>query len=347
MPLNRNFAEALVRAMSTDGWSTVLPAGDLPNPLELAFTKAMSTIRLLIHARQITPQERSGVNPSTHNRPAGELHTQMIFDGDKRGSRATLRFLPNTQTVLFGFFPLEATFLIAAYDPQHHLNYAYSKSLQVKEQTLQQAAKTGIAFQIRKNGETVVAFPIEQILAYLQNAEDFHSLTTSFAEAIESEEPPLIVKQAIEQDVDPVTLPELVAEERRYAVQEVGRYIRNHKFAVGIKLAYDRCAICGFQYDYVLDAAHIVPVPIGTDTYDNGLGLCPNCHRMFDKGLILVDENRNIYINPRYAEEYEQMGRAGSLESLRQTLRATLWLPNDEKYHPSSENLRRTFEMRR
>lgn len=111
---------------------------------------------------------------------------------------------------------------------------------------------------------------------------------------------------------------------------------------------YQRCAICGFQYDYVLDAAHIVPVAEGgTDTYDNGLGLCPNCHRMFDRGLILVDETGQIHLHPQRAENYAAQGLADSLDNLRQSLRKQLWLPDDPQYHPSAENLRRAFEARR
>ena len=89
MPLDRDFAEAFVTTMSQEGWSASLLAGELPNPLDISFTAANETMRLILYARRITLQSRSGPEPSTHNRPLGEMHTQMVFDDSKRGSGVT------------------------------------------------------------------------------------------------------------------------------------------------------------------------------------------------------------------------------------------------------------------
>ncbi len=348
MAFDRDFAEALVQAMAREGWRASLPAGELPNPLILEFSGHDATRKLIVHARRITHQFRLGSSPSDHHRPAGEMHAQMIFDGDQRGAGARnyLRFSEDAKTVLFGFFPTDAGYVVAAYDPERHREYAYSASLQVKEHTIEQALKSGIAFQVRENDETVVVFHLDEIVEYLEHAEGFHNLTPAIVEAAVEEES--VVRRAFDPKADLSRLPLLLAEERRRAVTEVEHYIRNRQFSEAIKRVYDRCAICGFQYDYVLEAAHIVPVSEGgTDTYDNGLGLCPNCHHMYDKGLILVDGNGGISINQRYVAEYDRIGRTGSLEDLRATLRERLWLPENEKYHPSAENLRRTFEARR
>jgi predicted restriction endonuclease len=177
----------------------------------------------------------------------------------------------------------------------------------------------------------------------------FHTLSEPVAEEIAQEETTSsAVQQILKQAVKPENLPELVPRERRQMITEIARYIRNFRFAQAIRAVYDRCAICGFQYDEILDAAHIIPVAeSGTDTYDNGLGLCPRCHRMFDKGFVLVDEAGKIYINPRYAEEYDQIGKAGSLQTLRETLREHIWQPEGEAQRPSPANLRRTFQARR
>lgn len=342
MPFDRNFAQSLVAAMRDTGWITELPDGELSNPLEVAFLKHRETKRLIIHARRITPQ---GIE---HNRPQDELHMQMIFDGDKRGrgKRNFLRFANSTQTVLFGFYQMLDSYVVAAYDPYIHHEYAYSKSLQVKMQTLEQAIRNGIAFQLRTSGETIVAFHIREIGEYLEQAETFHSLSENILSNMEDMPPE--VKQVFHPISEKVTLPDLPIKDRKFAVISTGRFIRESRFALAIKRVYERCAICGFQYDDILDAAHIVPVAEGgTDTYDNGLGLCPTCHRMFDKGHILVNENGEIFINSRYAEVYQQAGKADSLENLRQSLRQYLWLPEDDRYHPSPENLRKTFLARR
>lgn len=343
MPFDKDFAQALVITMKDNGWDVHLPSGSFPNPLNVEFAKDNLFLKLLIHARRITSQ-RGG-------RPEGELHLQMIFDGDQRGAGGEhrLRFVEGMKTLLWGFYPVADSYMIAAYDPDKHRTYGYSKSLQVKQSYIEQAAKSGIAFQTRQTDEVVVIFHINHVLTYLDNAEDFHNLTDSALGAITQDESlPPAVKRALKPPLSLEDLPELQPREREQAVSQVTRLIRDYNFTRAIKAIYNRCAICDFQHDYLLDVAHIVSVADGgTDTYDNGFGLCPICHRMFDRGFILVDETGKIYINPRYAEEYDQLGLAGSLDRLRVYLREFIWRPDAKEHQPSPENLCRTFNARR
>ena len=347
MPLDRDLAEGLVAEMTKAGWNSVLPDRTLPNPIDIEFVKDREVLRLIIHARRITPQAS---DVSTHNRPPGEMHMQMIFDGDKRGAghKNYLRFAEGAKTVLFGFYRATDDYVIAAYDPERHREYAYSKSLQVKQQVVEAALKNGIAFQTRQNDETIVVFRLSEIIEYLNYASEFHTLSNLSLPQVNIAQAPPIVTRVLDSTLDPATLPQLLVTERKRVIAETVRYIRNYLFTQAIKRIYTNCAICGYQYDFNLDAAHIVPVAEGgTDTYDNGLGLCPNCHRMFDKGQVLVDENMEIHLNTRLAKEYDRIGLAGSLNSIQNSLRRFLWLPEDKQYHPSPENLRRTFLARR
>lgn len=352
MAFDESLAMAILQTMSQQGWTLPRLTSPLSNPLHVVFEKESSRLQLLIYARRITPQARGGPDPSTHNRPMGEMHLQMLFDGDQRGAgiKNHLRFEPDTRTLLLGYFEYRSgDYIIAAFDPSHHAEYAYSKSLQLKQGALEQAITSGIAFQRRQTDETVVLFQHDMLLEYLDYATDLHGLTLEDAQEISAEElVPVPVRKITAATFAPSDLPDLPVSDRRRSVAEVGHYVRSHLFDKAIKSVYERCAICGFQYDYVLDAAHIVPVSEGgTDTYDNGFGLCPNCHRMYDRGYILVDEAFRIFINPKHAEEYDQAGLADSLPTLRKTLRETLWLPSDPRFHPSGENLRRTFLSRR
>ncbi len=52
----------------------------------------------------------------------------------------------------------------------------------------------------------------------------------------------------------------------------------------------ESCAVCGWD-ETRCDVAHIVP---GIDTLENVVMLCPNHHRMFDRGLIPADEMRGL-----------------------------------------------------
>jgi len=345
MPFDRAFAEALVRTATENGWSVSLPNDQLPNPLRLQLSRNNETMNILVHARKLRPQSSEY---SDHNRPPGEWHVQLTFDGDARGQRNFLRFEDGYMTLLLGFHRVDETYIVAAFDPSCHVEYSFSASVQTRQEYLDEALRDGTSIQVRGNAETVFVFRLENLFEYLFLSKEIHSLNELQLEnVIRDPTTPNALHQAALRTLERDQLPTLEPEERQQTTTEIMRYLRNQAFRQGIIQAYKRCAICGFQYDYVLDAAHIVPVAEGgTDTYDNGLGLCPNCHRMFDRGLILVDENLKIYLHPQRAEEYIASGLAGSLNDLEKTLREELWLPDDPQYRPSPENLRKVFEAR-
>lgn len=66
-----------------------------------------------------------------------------------------------------------------------------------------------------------------------------------------------------------------------------------------------RCPICGFDFENLLIASHIVPYAKCEDTYDamnpyNGLLMCPTCDKLFESGNYLTIDYRNgtlIYDN--------------------------------------------------
>jgi hypothetical protein len=72
------------------------------------------------------------------------------------------------------------------------------------------------------------------------------------------------------------------------------RLIRDAKFAKLVVTAYNnRCAMCGLNFGLV-SGAHIFPVsaPGSTDEITNGISLCDNHHRAFDRHLIWIDPSR-------------------------------------------------------
>jgi len=94
----------------------------------------------------------------------------------------------------------------------------------------------------------------------------------------------------------PVSLEEV----ERARVQATGtRLKREVGFSKRVLDSYGhRCAVCGVQLS-VLEGAHIIPVhdPLGKDELWNGLSLCRNHHTLFDRRIILIEENTFVRAN--------------------------------------------------
>lgn len=105
------------------------------------------------------------------------------------------------------------------------------------------------------------------------------------------------------------------------------------------QLYHDTCAMTGmrmrstFKYNFI-DACHIVPFAVThDDRVTNGIALCPNLHRAFDRGLVSIDQNYRIIVSNHIDEQAEH---PYSLSKLRGKL---ILLPKDHRYYPSQENL--------
>jgi putative restriction endonuclease len=117
-------------------------------------------------------------------------------------------------------------------------------------------------------------------------------------------------------------------------------FVRSHLFKRYIPQVYnDTCAVTGmqirsaFNYNFV-DACHIVPFSVShDDKVTNGLALCPNMHRAFDRGLIAVDDNYQILVSKAIKDDMEHPYSFSLLENRQ------LILPHNEQYFPSLENL--------
>jgi len=117
-------------------------------------------------------------------------------------------------------------------------------------------------------------------------------------------------------------------------------FIRGSLFKREIPKIYNNtCAITGLRIDVIMpvsmiDACHIVPFSEGyDDTVTNGIALCPNLHRAFDRGLISIDEHYRVIICSKFTEPVL------STHSLWQFEGQPINLPNTEKFYPAQENL--------
>jgi len=84
----------------------------------------------------------------------------------------------------------------------------------------------------------------------------------------------------------------------------------------------------------MIDACHIVPFAVShDDTVCNGLSLCPNLHRAFDRGLIALDENYRLVISQNFSEN-------DSDYSIKKYEGSRILLPDMKDHYPAWENLR-------
>ncbi len=96
----------------------------------------------------------------------------------------------------------------------------------------------------------------------------------------------------------------LVGEEKEAVVKV---RINQDKFRSGLLMKYhNKCCLCGVDEESVLNASHIKPWS-DSDEHEkldlgNGLLLCPNHDKLFDRGFISFDENGKIMISDRLSE---------------------------------------------
>lgn len=105
------------------------------------------------------------------------------------------------------------------------------------------------------------------------------------------------------------------------------------------KIYNNTCCISGLRVDATInvsmvDACHIVPFSISyDDTITNGLALCPNLHRAFDRGLIAIDDDYRVLVSDAFVEEESSYG-------IRQFAGKEILLPVRKEWWPDVEKLR-------
>jgi putative restriction endonuclease len=117
-------------------------------------------------------------------------------------------------------------------------------------------------------------------------------------------------------------------------------FIRSNVFKKEIPKIYNfTCCISGLRVDAIdnvsmIDACHIIPFSESyNDTISNGIALCPNLHRAFDRGLISINEKFQVLVNKNFTEPYI------SLYNIKQFEKNQITLPDNPLYYPASESL--------
>jgi putative restriction endonuclease len=116
-------------------------------------------------------------------------------------------------------------------------------------------------------------------------------------------------------------------------------FIRGGLFKREIPKIYNNtCAVSGMRIDAIthvsmVDACDIVPFSEGyDDTLTNGIALCPNLHRAFDRGLICISDNYEVILSKNFVEN-KSVYNFSQFEGMKITL------PNHLDFYPALENL--------
>lgn len=234
------------------------------------------------------------------------------------------------QTLLLGYH--ESLDVFAAWDVRVHPNPRSSSSLQVSLDVLQEAREKGFTSRPRetKTGrELVVAFGPDSTAAYLEVSKRL------YAAGVQSATP------AVEAATSGAPIPDASLPtdgERRREIREVAALVRDRRFRTAVLRAYrERCAFCGLGLG-IVEAAHIQSVADnGPDVVANGVAACPNHHKAFDRGLLLVQSDNRIAINDDRAVELGL--NPGDLIRLKEGMRDQLRLPSDPAVCPDRARL--------
>lgn len=144
-----------------------------------------------------------------------------------------------------------------------------------------------------------------------------------------------LVSQIIQQILHE---PPAVYKTKANSFDEEEVFIRSGVFKKEIPKIYNyTCCISGLRIIaggiQMIDACHIVPFSEShDDTITNGLSLCPNLHRAFDRGLLSIDEDYRVVLQP-FAEN------ENNIYSIKQFAGKEILLPKEKEYMPLQENL--------
>jgi putative restriction endonuclease len=124
--------------------------------------------------------------------------------------------------------------------------------------------------------------------------------------------------------------------EKYGSVMSIRPRLRQADFRLKLVSCYEAsCAITGTQIPQILEAAHIIPFSgDGVHSFENGILLRSDIHRLFDDGLIWIDDEYCVVVSPVLLNENAHQDYA-ALNGRK------IFLPKNRQMWPSIENIQR------
>ncbi len=319
--------KSITDALTESYASAVLTSSPRKNPRRFVVQAGQDMFELWVYIWTLTHGGGAA-------RPKNEYRIQLT------GITPPLVMNPLGPTLMIGYEPNLQCF--AGFDlSKHHLFSTKSPSIQIPITALHNALQDGFSFITKGNEEIAIGFRPDQFLAYALNAKLLH------AQGGDAVTISLLSKATALEEITPNEIEQVPAERQRI-IQKVSRLSRHSGFRRKVTTAYEqRCAVTRMQLR-LIDAAHILPVGVegSNDEVANGLCLSPTYHRAYDRGLIYLDEELVMQINPEKEEELLRVGLAGGLQEFKSYLGKKIHLPHDQLQRPSLEFIRAANRFR-
>jgi len=318
---------AILDAFQDSGASGVLISSIRQHPRRFIVETETGGIEIWVYAWTLT----HGGRPSLPN----EYRIQMT------SVSSPLPLNPKGYTLLLGYEPNLKMF--AGFDlNRHSLFTAGSPSVQIDINCIHKALEDGLAFDRKTNQEIAVGIRPDQMLNYMANAEDLHRIGRNAAMYN------LLSKASASENILKKEIANLIPK-RQKILSNVARWARSASFRQQVLHAYDnRCSVTRIQLRLV-EAAHVLPVQ-AEETIDdvrNGIALSPTYHRAYDGGLIFLDENYEMRINPARELQLVTLNLDGGIEEFKHHLNKRIYLPQDKRQWPEISMVRKANKYRR
>lgn len=230
----------------------------------------------------------------------------------------------------------------SAWDPERFVQRSRLTqrfSLYTRFSIHQRARADGFSVYRDASHQNVLSFRSEFMVSYVGNADVMHQATDRALQNL---------VRAHRDTRSGVASRKLVSVAKRRIAVTHNQYARNPQFRENVREVYEnRCAMCGVQLE-LIEAAHLIPHnhPKGLDIVSNGIALCTLHHRSLDTGLIYLDVNYNILINPVRRKYLVRMQRIDGFLQFRRQLSDTIALPHDPSDYPLRENIELGNQLR-
>ena len=247
---------------------------------------------------------------------------------------------PTGPTVLVGYEP--NLNLFAGFDLERHEEFTEgSPMVSTSMKAVRDALENGLSFFRKSNQEITVGIRPDRFVEYVRNASELHQLGRDMRTLG-------LISRATTLEHIPEEDVEVLSQNRRRLIHTVSRLSRDGSFRQQVLNAYSsRCAVTRLQLRLV-DAAHILPVgvPGSVDDVRNGLALSATYHRAYDNGLIYLDQDYVMRVNPAREQALREARLDGGFEGFRAALGRIL-LPPDRRQWPNRSYIQRANGVRR